>query len=331
VDLLQTKEMLKNAVHRSPMVSLLSFDELIKNEDRTAAVEEGDSGEIEEKPVITLPLQGPDLPPTTIGSNTLLGSQTDEDFVVIQARSVDSESRSLAASLECSSHVRNTVDDEDDAKVIATSSSFSQMNIAVISDDEEENGVGNKADSPAKSSTTSSNLKSTDISSTEKKKVKKSTAKKNEVSLPKSSYELEKFLLQHTGSDKTMISTRTKVSVLFTHMKRKDLVQLFTSCFEPNALYLFFLAVFKYYWKHMEDDVDVSTEVSQSQEADLLAMSNYFSDVSSLSNFSMLYSLLLQEEKDKVSQILNIIQEASVNIRNTKLIAIWNDISSRFK
>lgn len=324
LDLLQTKELLRSAVNRAPFVSVNSFQSFVEefiHQDPSWKEDLPESNEKVEAEVI----QGPDLPPSGIIPQILAPSEKDgsvhekidesEGFKRISIEEDEAEVKASADKVP-ETETKETVE-EDNVE------SFNNMRIHLISEEEEAEEEQNPPQAASKPKTKTSPTPKPSSSSTLKKK-KSTTSSSSSASsfvMPKSSYELEKILLQYHRR------SPTKLRDFFSQVKREKCVQLFKNCFEPSTLSLFLDALFADYSFQKEN----SSSSSSSNRKARQATAAYYRDVSELSNFNMLYGLLTSEEKQRVVQQIEMTYEDVKVSGDADEIDLWQNLSHRYQ
>lgn len=326
LDLLQTKELLRSAVNRAPFVSVNSFQSFVEefiHQDPSWKEDLPESNEKVEAEVI----QGPDLPPSGIIPQILAPSEKDNDGSVHE-KIDESEGFKRISIEEDEAEVKDSADKVPETETKETVEednveSFNNMRIHLISEEEEAEEEQNPPQAASKPNNKTSPTPKTSSSSTLKKK-KSTTSSSSSASsfvMPKSSYELEKVLLQnHRRSP-------TKLRDFFSQVKREKCVQLFKNCFEPSTLSLFLDALFADYSFQKEN----SSSSSSSNRKARQATAAYYRDVSELSNFNMLYGLLTSEEKQRVVQQIEMTYEDVKVSGDADEIDLWQNLSHRYQ
>lgn len=326
LDLLQTKELLRSAVNRAPLVSVNSFQTFVEefiHQDPTKKEEElPESNEKAEAEVI----QGPDLPPSGLIPQILSPSEKDNDLSV-QVKRDESEGFKRISIEDDENDVKDSEDkvpetETKEALEEKNIESFNSMRIHLISEEEEAEEEQNPAkSSPKPNNKTSSTPKASSSSTLKKKKSTiSSSSSTSSFIMPKSSYELEKVLLQYHRR------SPTKLRDFFSQMKREKCVQLFKNCFEPSTLALFLDALFADYSFQKENSSSSSSSRKVRQ-----ATAAYYRDVSELSNFNMLYGLLTSEEKQRIIQQIEMTSKDVKVSGEADEIEFWQNLFHRYQ
>ncbi len=326
LDVLQTKELLRSAVNRAPLVSVNSFQTFVEefiHQDPTKKEELPESNEKAEAEVI----QGPDLPPSGLIPQILSPSEKDNDLSV-QVKLDESEGFKRISIEDDENDVKDSEDkvpetETKEALEEKNIESFNSMRIHLISEEEEAEEEQNPAkSSPQPNNKTSPTPKTSSSSALKKKKsTTSSLSSTSSFIMPKSSYELEKVLLQYHRR-----SPPTKLRDFFSQMKREKCVQLFKNCFEPSTLSLFLDALFADYSFQKE----ISSSSSSSRKARQVTAA-YYREVSELSNFNMLYGLLTSEDKQRIVQQIEMTSKDVKVSGETDEIEFWQNLFHRYQ
>lgn len=274
IDLQLTKEMLRSAVNRAPLVSAPSYDVLLKHTQISDVVLSSPQTDL----VVEGVLQGPDPSP----------------FPYIN---YDDESNAADTGVDRSSENLETVDiveiqgtaEEANAQITSTSQeTFHRITVIEDSDSDKELEANEKKFSlkNGESSVVHIAKKSSKSKSAATTKKQKATEK-----AVQGAYDLEKRLLQYQ-SDEVLMRT------FITSLNLSQCKHLFHSLSEPNVLYLFFQALHTVY--------------TSPKDQIALMMLEWYKAVAKESSFSLVYSLIPSEQKEvlfaNLSSLLNELQ-----------------------
>lgn len=331
--MLQTKEMLRNAVNRAPLVAVPDFAQIIR--DFGAISAENVSTQETAPEVEPVLLQGPELP-TVLEQKSEPEKVTDlSGYHRIAIEEADKEDEEEEGEIDIPKTINDNSKEERNRSEGAAGNSIpieiveveeqqpqprvepieiteeepeqlTSMRIQIVAEDDEDetqelhqqNKKPMDIEGGNKKSKTSSSKKSVKKNSPTKKK-KSDTDK---TPFPKTSYELEKLISPATSFE--------EIQFLYNESRQKNIISIFKSCYEPEALYLFLNSLSRFL-------------PNSSPQWQKIVFQTY-STVAQVPNFSMLFSLL--QEKEKIEIIENIRQLAESD--RSHQFGNWDDLTA---
>jgi hypothetical protein len=361
VDSAQTRELLRNAVSRAPLVSLQEWNEIVNEEEEEEEKEERD---LKEKDSTMMMKLGPDLPPPSLVGNKKKEkriSEENEENEEEQTRELKGKGKEHQQIRETQSQVspenitndfhkivieeeeeedenpidekRNRIkinhiieeEEEEDKEKDEKEEENRQENhqtgslpsttlkIEFVDDQNEEEDDENENENDQKKLVDNNNhdnnkkKKESSVVAADSRKKSKTTTKsdrKNKKTkssstgsgFPRSCYELDRILSSSSSSALAV------AQLLFADSRRKDLLSLFKNCFEPISLFLF-LSFAGNHLLHLNDNKNNSSQEENEEEKQRLLV--LFEQITELSNFSLLFSLLSEQEKQTIRQLMS--------------------------